>query len=160
MIRKAVVRESTGMTSNRSAAQTFALLVAAVFLLVGILGFIPGIVTEHDTKFIGQDGDSELLGIFQVNFLHNIVHLLFGLVGFAMAKSVGGARTFLLGGGVVYLVVFVYGLAISLDSSANFINLNSADNVLHLLLGVGMIGLGMIAGDRAPAADRRTASAH
>ena len=150
-----------GMTANRSAAQTFALLVAGVFLLVGILGFIPGIVTEHDTKFIGQDGDSELLGIFQVNFLHNIVHLLFGIAGFAMAKSVSGARTFLLGGGVVYLVVFVYGLAIDFGSDANIINLNSADNVLHLLLGAGMIGLGLIAGDRAATpADRRTAASH
>lgn len=146
------------MTEKRSAAQTFALLVAGVFLLVGILGFIPGIVTEHDTKFIGQDGDSELLGIFQVNILHNIVHLLFGVIGFAMAKRADSARTFLIGGGVVYLVVFLYGLVIDFGSDANIINLNSADNVLHLLLGLGMIGLGLIsAGDRTT--DRRTAAA-
>jgi len=150
-----------GMTDKRTAAQTFALMVAGVFLLVGILGFIPGIVSEHDSKFLGQDGDSELLGIFQVNFLHNIVHLLFGLVGFAMAKRADSARTFLLGGGVVYLVVFVYGLVIDLGSDANIINLNSADNVLHLLLGLGMLGLGLISGDaRSTTGDRRAAGAH
>ncbi len=148
------------MTEKRSSAQTFALLVASVFLLVGILGFIPGIVTEHDTKFIGQDGDSELLGIFQINILHNIVHLLFGVIGFAMAKRADSARTYLLGGGVVYLVVFVYGLAIDFGSDANIINLNSADNVLHLLLGLGMLGLGLISrSDRAATNDRRPATA-
>ena len=144
--------------NRRTAAQTFALAVASVFLLVGILGFIPGIVSEHDTKFIGQDGDSTLLGIFQINFLHNLVHLLFGIIGFAMAKRADSARTYLIGGGVVYLVVFLYGLVIDLGSDANIINLNAADNVLHVLLGVGMLALGLISSkDRA--GDRRAATA-
>ncbi len=149
------------MTEKRSSAQTFALLVASVFLLVGILGFIPGIVTAHDSKFIGQDGDSELLGLFQINFLHNLVHLAFGVIGFAMAKRVDSARTYLIGGGVVYLVVFLYGLLIDFGSDANIINLNAADNVLHLLLGLGMIGLGLISGkDHATTSGRQTAGAH
>jgi ABC-type multidrug transport system permease subunit len=148
------------MTDKRSSAQTFALLVGAVFLLVGILGFIPGVVTEHDTKFLGQDGDSELLGIFQINFLHNLVHVIFGVAGIAAAKATGSARSFLLGGGVVYLVVFLYGVLIDFGSDANIINLNAADNVLHLLLGLGMVGLGLISGDaRSTTGDRRTAAA-
>ena len=144
------------MTDKRSSAQTFALLVGAVFLLVGILGFIPGVVTEHDTKFLGQDGDSELLGIFQVNILHNIVHLIFGVAGIAAAKAVGSSRTYLLGGGVVYLVVFLYGVLIDFGSDANIINLNAADNVLHLLLGLSMVALGMIAGDARSTTGGRT----
>ena len=132
--------------------------VAAVFLLVGILGFIPGIVSEHDTKFIGQDGDSKLLGIFQINFLHNLVHLLFGIIGFAMAKRADSARTYLIGGGIVYLVVFLYGLVIDFGSDANIINLNAADNVLHVLLGVGMLALGMIS-SKETHNDRRAATA-
>ena len=148
------------MTDKRSSAQTFALLVGAVFLLVGILGFIPGIVTEHDTKFLGQDGDSKLLGIFQINFLHNLVHVIFGVAGIAMAKRVDSARTYLIGGGVVYLVVFLYGLLIDFGSDANIINLNAADNVLHLLLGSAMIALGLISGkDRATTGDRHRATA-
>ncbi len=140
------------MTANRSAAQTFALLVAGVFLLVGILGFIPGVVTDHDTKFIGQDGDSELLGIFQINILHNLVHLLFGLAGFALARTWEGARNFLIGGGVVYLLLWILGLA----GGADWIPANDADDWLHLLLGIGMIGLG-IATTRGGMARERTA---
>jgi hypothetical protein len=147
------------MNEKRSSAQTFALLVGGVFLLVGILGFIPGIVSEHDTKFFGYDGDSELLGLFQINILHNLVHLIFGVLGIMAAKKIASARSYLIGGGVVYLVVFLYGVVIDRSSDANIINLNATDNVLHLLLGVGMIGLGLIAGDRAPTGDRRTAAA-
>lgn len=161
MIRVRRGYEEEAMTEKRSAAQTFALIVGAVFLLVGILGFIPGITTEHDTKFFGQDGDSQILGIFQINILHNLVHLLFGIAGIAMAKRADSARTYLIGGGVIYLVVFLYGLLIDLDSDANIINLNSADNVLHVLLGVGMIALGMISkgSDHASTGDRRPAAA-
>ena len=134
------------MTEKRSSAQTFALVVGVVFLLVGILGFIPGITTEHDNKFLGQDGDSQILGLFQINILHNIVHLLFGVAGIAMAKRVDSARTYLIGGGVIYLVVFLYGILIDFTSDVNIINLNAADNVLHLLLGLGMLALGLISG--------------
>jgi hypothetical protein len=144
------------MTDKRSAANPFALLVGAVFLLVGILGFIPGITTNYsDMTFASHEGDTALLGLFDVNILHNIVHIAFGLAGLAAARVASTARTFLIGGGVVYLVVWLYGILIDRDSGANIINLNSADNVLHLALGVGMIGLGLIsAGERA--SDRRT----
>jgi hypothetical protein len=121
-----------------------AMVVAAVFLLVGLLGFIPGITTEYDgMTFAGHESTAMLLGIFHVSILHNIVHLLFGVVGLALARTVTGARGFLIGGGVVYLVLWIYGLLIDHDSAANFVPVNTADNWLHLLLGVGMIGLGL-----------------
>ena len=82
------------------------------------------------------------------------MHLLFGLVGIAMARSWEGARTFLIGGGVVYLVLFVYGLLAHGDSSANFIPVNSADNVLHVALGVAMIALGVVLGRELIPTDR------
>lgn len=138
------------MTANRSSAQTFALLVGVVFILVGILGFIPGIVTEHDSLVIGQDGDSKLLGLFQINYVHNLVHLLFG-VGVLAARTHTTARNYLIYGGVAYLLVLVFGLVVDKGSDANFINLNSTDNVLHFVLGAGMLALGLIAGDRAVA---------
>lgn len=148
------------MIDKRSAANPFALLVGAVFLLVGVLGFIPGVTTNYsDMTFASHEGDTALLGLFHVNILHNVVHIAFGLAGLAAARTAGAARTYLIGGGVVYLVVWIYGLLIDRDSGANIINLNAADNVLHLLLGVGMIGFGLISGDRAAAGDRRTATA-
>ena len=120
------------------------MVVAAVFLLVGLLGFIPGITTDYDgMTFAGHESTAMLLGIFHVSILHNIVHLLFGVVGLGMARTVAGARGFLIGGGVVYLVLWIYGLLNDHDSAANFVPVNTADDWLHLLLGVGMIGLGL-----------------
>ncbi len=133
--------------TNRSPLQLAALAVGGVFLLVGILGFIPGITTNYaDMTFVGHDSDAKLLGLFQVNVLHNIVHLLFGVAGLALARTWESSRLFLVGGGAVYLVLWLYGLVIDLNSAANFVSLNTADNWLHLFLGVGMVGLGLALG--------------
>ena len=141
-------RSGPGLTdaaTSRSTIRQVTMVVAVVFLLVGILGFIPGITTNYDTmQFAGHESEAKLLGVFQVSVLHNIVHLLFGIVGLAMARRADTARTFLIGGGVVYLLLFIYGLFIDHESTANFVPLNTADNWLHLLLAVGMIGLGFL----------------
>ena len=131
---------------RRSELQQAAGLVGLVFLVVGIAGFIPGITTNpyDGLDFAGHDGDAELLGIFQVSVLHNLVHLAFGVAGLALARTVPGARAFLVGGGAIYLVLWLYGLIIDKDSEANFVPLNSADDWLHLVLGVAMIALGLV----------------
>jgi hypothetical protein len=130
---------------ERTPLQSVAMLVGIVFLLVGILGFIPGITTNFDDiTFAGNDSGAELLGIFQVSILHNLVHGLFGIVGVFLARTFEGARTFLIGGGVIYLLLALYGIVVGSDSGANFVPLNGADHVLHVLLGVGMIGLGIV----------------
>jgi hypothetical protein len=135
---------STGMAA-RTNVQKASMVVGAVFLLVGILGFVPGITGNYDQLgFAGHHSEALLLGLFQVSVLHNIVHLLFGAAGIALARSAAGARSFLLYGGVIYLVLFVYGLVIPQDSAGNFVPLNGFDNILHLLLGVGMIALAVI----------------
>ncbi|HET7311799.1 MAG TPA: DUF4383 domain-containing protein [Mycobacteriales bacterium] len=137
----------------RSNLQIAALLVGSVFLAVGILGFVPGITTHYgDMSGAGHDSMAKLLGVFQVSVLHNIVHLLFGVIGIAMSRADASARTFLVGGGVVYLVLWVYGLAIDLHSSANFVPVNTADNWLHFLLGAGMVALGVALGKRSAVA--------
>jgi hypothetical protein len=139
--------------------QKAALAVGAVFLLVGILGFIPGITSNFDQlTFAGHHSDAALLGLFNVSILHNTVHLLFGAAGLALARSFDGARSYLVGGGIIYLLLFIYGLVIDHDSSANFVPVNVADNWLHLILAVAMIGLGVALGrtrDRIGAAGHR-----
>ncbi|MCQ4122510.1 DUF4383 domain-containing protein [Rhodococcus tibetensis] len=125
--------------------QIAALVVGAVFLLVGILGFIPGVTTDYDMmSAAGHESEAKLLGIFEVSILHNIVHLLFGIAGIAMARAINTAKAFLVGGGVIYLVLWIYGLLIDQDSSANFVPVNTADNWLHFALGVGMVALGLL----------------
>ena len=132
------------LASERTPVQTLAMLVGATFLLVGILGFIPGITTHYgDLSFAGEDSGAKLLGIFQVSILHNIVHLLFGVAGLVLSRTWDGARSFLLGGGVVYLVLWIYGLLTDDVSAANFVPLNTADDWLHFVLGLGMIGAGV-----------------
>ena len=117
-------------------------LVGIVFLLVGIAGFIPGITTNlyDGLEFAGNDGNAELLGLFKVSILHNLVHGLFGIAGLALAKTASGARTFLVGGGAIYVVLWLLGLV----GGADWIPSNSADDWLHLLLGIGLIGLGVV----------------
>ncbi len=126
---------------NRTPVQNVARLVGIVFLLVGIAGFIPGITTNlyEGLEFAGNDGNAELLGLFQVSVLHNIVHGLFGIAGIALAATASGARTYLIGGGVIYLALWLLGIV----GAADWIPSNDADNWLHLGLGIGMIGLGV-----------------
>jgi len=132
-------------TTAATPIQRAALVVGIAFLAVGVLGFIPGITTDYDTmSFGGHHSDAQLLGLFQVSVLHNIVHLLFGLAGLAMARTFSGARAYLIGGGIVYLVLWIYGLLIDQASSANFVPVNTADNWLHFFLGLGMVALGIL----------------
>ena len=142
--------------SYRTPIQETTLIAGAVFALVGILGFIPGITTGYSEMAVaGHDSGAMLFGVFQVSWLHNIVHLLFGAVGLLMARTVSQSRYFLIGGGVVYLLIWLYGLFIDQGSTANFIPVNTADNWLHLALGVAMVALGLILG-RGVGSDRRT----
>ncbi|MDQ3757888.1 MAG: DUF4383 domain-containing protein [Actinomycetota bacterium] len=128
----------------QSDMQRAARFVGATFLLVGILGFVPGVTSNFgDISFAGHESEAKLLGIFQVSILHNIVHLLFGVAGLAAARAYDTSRTFLVGGGVVYLALWVYGMLIDHDSGANFVPVNTADNWLHFALGAGMIALGL-----------------
>jgi hypothetical protein len=139
--------QSIGHAGTRSNLQWAALAVAAVFALVGVLGFIPGVTTSYSQLALaGHESEAALLGLFQVSVLHNIVHLLFGVAGFVMARSTKGAQAFLVGGGAVYLLLWIYGLVIDMESAANFVPLNTADNWLHLALGVGMVGAGLVLG--------------
>lgn len=129
-------------TEHKTTLQRAAQVVGAVFLLVGILGFIPGVTTNYESMaFAGHGSGALLLGIFQVSILHNIVHLLFGVAGILLARTHAQSRAYLLYGGAIYLILWLYGLLIGHDTPANFVPVNTADNWLHLVLGLLMIGL-------------------
>ncbi|PWR08066.1 DUF4383 domain-containing protein [Micromonospora acroterricola] len=139
-------------SGSRPGVQLAALAVAGTFLLIGILGYIPGITTDYGKlAFAGHHSEARLLGLFQVSILHNAVHLLFGLVGLVLARSIAGARLFLAGGGALYLALWLYGLAVEAigeNHGANILPLNNADNWLHLALGFGMLALGLLLSNR------------
>ncbi|MBB6553233.1 DUF4383 domain-containing protein [Nonomuraea rubra] len=134
---------------RRSALRGSATMVGAAFLLAGVLGFVPGVTIGYDRlTFAGHDSGALLLGLFQVSMVHNLVHLAFGVAGLMLARTFNGARGFLLGGGAIYLSLWLYGRLIEQDSPADFVPLNTADNRLHLLLGATMIALGLLTGRR------------
>ena len=143
--------------SYTTAVQKAAAAVGAAFLLVGILGFIPGITSDYDAMtFAGHESGAHLLGIFEVSILHNIVHVAFGVAGLVLARSFSGARGFLIGDGAIYLLLWLYGLVIDHESAANFVPVNHADNWLHFGLGAAMVLLGVLlsrsdVGTRTPA---------
>jgi hypothetical protein len=125
---------------ERTTLQTVALVVGVVFLILGIIGFIPGITTDAPGSFTGEDSDAKILGIFHTSILHNLVHLLFGIAGLALARTWDGARTFLIGGGVIYVVLWLLGLF----GALNWLPADDADHWLHLGVGVVMIGAGYL----------------
>ena len=126
----------------RTTLQKAALAVGVVFLIVGIAGFIPGITADAPGSFWGEDSEGSLLGIFQTSVLHNLVHLLFGVAGIALARSWDGARTFLIGGGIIYLLLFFVGILGAMD----WLPADDTDDWLHLGLGLGMLALGLLLG--------------
>ena len=139
-------------TPKLMAVQGAAVLVAAAFLIVGVLGFIPGVTTHYDQlQWLGHHSDARLFGIFEVSGLHNVVHMAFGVAGLAMARTYAMARAYFLVGGLAYLGLWFYGLFIDRGSPANFVPVNDADNWLHFGLAVGMMLLGVtLAGQHDP----------
>ena len=122
--------------------QSIAALAGVAFLLIGILGFVPGITTHYGSmSFAGHGSGARLLGVFQVSILHNLVHLAFGVAGLVLAKTADGARKFLLGGGAVYLALWVIGLV----GAAEWIPSSTPDNWAHFAFGVALLGLGVVA---------------
>lgn len=131
--------------ARRRPVQGFALLIGVVFLLVGVLGFVPGATSHLDQLgFAGPHSQARLFGVFQVSVLHNALHLLFGVAGILAAGTRGASRLFLGAGGFLYLLLWVYGSVVHEDSAANFAPFNPADNLLHLGLGAGMILLAVL----------------
>ncbi|WP_350004305.1 DUF4383 domain-containing protein [Pseudarthrobacter sp. WHRI 8279] len=134
-----------GVHFGRADVQNAGMGVGIVLMLVGVLGFIPGVTTQYsELMFPGPASHAMFLGLFQVSMLLNIVQLAIGATGWAMSRTEHGARNFLLGAGALYIVLAIFGLVVGVDSAANFLALNMMDNWAHLVLGVVMIVAGWL----------------
>lgn len=115
------------MNTNR-----FALIYGIVFLVVGVLGFVPGITAPHShPEVTAQSGLGLLFGLFPVNLLHNIVHILFGIWGLFAARTLGGARAYFKSVAIIYAVLGVMGLIPGLNTTFGLIPLYGHDIWLH-----------------------------
>ena len=121
-------------TGTRSVNSTVALVFGAVYTLVGLAGFF---VSE---TFAATD-DNTLLG-FEVNHLHNIVHLLIGLALIGASRRTETARRLNLLIGGTYVVLGVLGWFIQ-DTAANIVALNEPDHLLHLASGAVLVGVAL-----------------
>jgi Domain of unknown function (DUF4383) len=127
----------SGTIAGRSVNGLVALVFGAVFVVVGLSGFL----VSGGHPAVGTSGGA-LLGLFQVNVLHNLVHLAIGAVMIAAAlRGDRAARSANRGVGVLYLVLFVAGLFL-VGTPLNVVALNGGDNILHLVLGVALTGIG------------------
>lgn len=130
-------------TSGKTPAQIYALALGVVLVLVGILGFF--VDSGFDT---GSNVQGSNLIAFEVNGIHNLVHLASGLVGLALAGKNSTARLFAFGFGAVYALVAIIGL-IDGETVLGLIPVNGADNVLHLAIAA----TGILAGIASPEGD-------
>lgn len=129
-----------GLRERATPLQDTAVGIALGFVALGALGFLPGITVHVDSmEFAGHGSEAMLLGLFQVSVLHNLIHIGFGLIGAFMSWFLRGALVFLAVGGVGYLVLGVYGLFVPAEHTLNFVPVNLADDILHLVLGLGML---------------------
>jgi Domain of unknown function (DUF4383) len=137
-----------GRRANWATVQRAAFVTGLAFLTLGVLGFIPGITTGyHAMSWFNHHPGAAIGGLFEVSVLHNIVHLASGVAGVVLARTLKGARLFLVCGGLFYLAVCVYGvviIAVAPESKANFLPVNIGDNWLHLGIGGCMLALGWL----------------
>ena len=130
-------RPDSAASSTRHPSQLLALAIGAVYTLIGLLGFV---VTGFDN--FAAETDKTLLG-FEINPLHNLVHLAIGLAGLALWRRLDTARTYgwLLAAG--YGLAFLYGLFAAGNSDINFLSLNGADNGLHLVSALAGVAIAL-----------------
>ena len=116
-------------------AKLLARILGATFVAVGILGFIPNPLVSPD-------------GIFAVNTMHNLVHVITG-AGFLVGAAAGKSRSTVLGIGVAYVVVAIAGFFTTGDMLLGMIHINEADRWLHAGLAAAILAGGVASHERA-----------
>ena len=118
---------------GKTIPEILGLAFGAIYLLVGIVGFF---VTGFDDFFAHDTGET-LLG-FEINGMHNVVHILIGVAGLVLSRTLAGARTYGWLLAIGYGAAFIYGL-LAINKDWDFLSINAADNVLHIL--TALVGL-------------------
>ncbi len=136
--------------------QRFAQMFGAIYLLVGIMGFIPPLLAMKtpESSFTGL-----LIGLFAVTWLHSLVHLVIGAIGLAVHRNHQASRAYALALGVAYAVLFVLGLIFGVTFLGGLLPLNVWDHVLHLLTALVAFGAYFASSSEGTVDARRSPSA-
>jgi hypothetical protein len=121
---------------NPMSTTRFALILGIGFLVVGIAGFVPGLLSPMETDLAVNAMSGRLLGLFPVNILHSLFHVVFGIWGIAAYRSWSGARAYCRVTAVVYAVLVVCGLIPGLSTFFGLIPLHGHDIWLHALIAI------------------------
>ncbi|TNE47329.1 MAG: DUF4383 domain-containing protein [Sphingomonadales bacterium] len=116
-------------------SKLLARVLGGTFVAVGILGFIPNPLVSPD-------------GLFAVNTMHNLVHVITGF-GFLAGAMAGKSRATILGIGIAYVAVALLGFVTTGDMLLGMIHINEADRWLHAGLAVAILAGGFISKERA-----------
>jgi hypothetical protein len=133
----------------RSTRQWAALAFGVVFLIVGILGLL---MPDGMTMDADMETAPRLFGLFPVNLLHNIVHLLFGVWGLVAARDIASTRMYGKAGAAIYALLVV--LAFVSPTGFGLVPIGSHDIWLHAVLAAGLAAIGFVGADRDPYTSR------
>ena len=117
-----------------SLVQRFAQVFGAVYVLVGLTGFIPPLLFGSLPPDVLGPLAGLQLGVFAVNWFHSLAHLLIGAAGLAVYRSYSGSKAYALALAIAYLGLFLLGVfSGGVATLGGLLPLNAADNVLHIL---------------------------
>jgi hypothetical protein len=122
---------------NRSTVQMVALIFGAIYLVVGVLGFLPFLGGSYTMT------NHTLLGLFDINLLHNLVHIVIGIAGLAAAASVANSKMFCQVVGVILLLLGVLGVFVA--NPLGLLHIGGLDIALHLVSGAVLAYFGFAA---------------
>lgn len=135
--------------------QTFARIYGIVFLVVGVAGFVPGVTQPHVHPDLAVEAGSGLLfGLFPVNALHNLVHLVFGAWGLFAGRSVGNARLYARVVAIAYGLLTLMGMIPATNTTFGLVPIYGHDIWLHALLAIIAAYFGFAYREPSPAAAR------
>jgi hypothetical protein len=140
----------------------FSLVLGIVFLLVGIAGFVPGLLQTPEPAADVEVTQSfgRLMGLFPVNALHNLVHIIFGIWGIAAYRSYTGARGYSKAVAIIYAVLAVMGIIPGLNTTFGLIPLYGHDIWLHAVIAIAAAYFGFVATDREVGHSTTTTTSH
>ncbi|RVW10950.1 DUF4383 domain-containing protein [Prescottella agglutinans] len=128
----------------RTTTQLATIAVSVTILVIGVLGFVPGVTFGlGDITWAGPGSDAQLLGWTDVSVLHNAAHITTGILGLVLSRTLASAEMFLIGTGLVAILLGVYGLVIDADTASNFMPIDRTASWLHLVTGVTLVFLGV-----------------